>query len=110
MPPVTKPTEPAFPTNAPGPTVWKYEINPGNMDEFHWTIPEGFGALTVQVQNGVACLWALVDPRKPLRRFKFRVFGTGQPIPKDLPLDYLGTFQLVNGKFVGHLFRVSGPE
>ena len=51
--------------------------------------------LTVQMQNNVACIWALVDPDAPLIERRFRWAGTGHEIKEDIKdLWYIGTFQL----------------
>ena len=72
-------------------------------------MPEGAQILTVQTQGDSPCLWALVDPdgSVPEVRRDFRIFGPGHSIDIDLPADsYIGTFQLVGGRFIGHMFEV----
>jgi hypothetical protein len=68
-------------------------------------MPKGANPLTVQEQNGLPYIWAIVDPKNDEIFYNFRIVGTGQEICFDL-LDYkyFGTFQLVHGKFIGHMF------
>jgi len=41
-------------------TIWKYELE--NISEQTIEIPHDSTLLDVQVQNGMPCIWALVDP------------------------------------------------
>lgn len=69
-------------------------------------MPTGATILTVQVQGETPCIWAIVDPEQPIIVRHFRVFGTGHPLDIEPTLSrYIGTFQLVCGRFVGHLFE-----
>jgi hypothetical protein len=47
-------------------------------------------------------LWALVDPSKPLVKYKFRMAGTGHPI--DTCGEYINTVILLRGTLVFHFF------
>lgn len=81
-------------------TVWKYEFKiVDGLQSREW--PEETHSLSVEAQNGRLCLWALVDPAKPLETREFRVIGTGFPIPPDH--EYVGTAQIT--PFVWHLFE-----
>ncbi len=74
-------------------------------DVINLDIPKGAYILTVQVQNEIPCIWALVDPEAPTESRGFRCFGTGHPIDVEIHnTSYIGTFQLLGGSFVGHLF------
>lgn len=87
-------------------TIWKFPL-PTDTDEFTIDMPSGRD-LTIQVQDGVPCLWAWVIPDTELRPAPFVWVGTGQSIPgaiKSIPQSYTGTVQLPNG-LVLHLFRV----
>lgn len=71
-------------------------------------MPEGH-VLSLQVQRDVPCLWALVDPQKPVTTRRLLTFGTGHDIkaPEDsVRLDFLGTYQIESGRFVFHVFEV----
>ena len=58
------------------------------------------------IQSAQNCLWALVDPTKPLHDYTFRIAGTGQSLPDDF-LDkhtYVGTFFNAGRLLVWHMF------
>lgn len=81
--------------------IWKYSFEV--EDEFTVRMPRGAQILSVQPQYNEVCLWALVNSENELEDRKFFVRGTGHPI--DLSDGhYVGTFQLLGGTFVGHLF------
>jgi hypothetical protein len=81
--------------------VFKYALT--IADTIDVPMPAGARLLSVQVQNDVACVWALVDPdaRKTTRRLALR--GTGHDADGLTFAPFVGTFQLPSG-FVGHLF------
>jgi len=89
--------------------VFKYPVF--LTDRFAVDMPEAATILDVQVQQGQAVMWALVDPDAPNSRRLFRLAGTGHPIDADERwcLAYIGTFQLAEGSLVFHLFEVTGP-
>lgn len=85
--------------------VYKYPIRLGI---FTHEMPEGAEFLSVQVQRGEPQMWWRVDPFAPKQRRDFRVFGPGHEIDDSAPsgrFRYLGTFQLDDGLFIGHLFQ-----
>jgi hypothetical protein len=86
-------------------TVYKYPI--AGADEFTLSLPVGAQLLSVQMQNGQPCLWALVDPdTRPVNR-KFRLAGTGHPIEQsNVELKYVSTFQANGGALVFHVFEI----
>lgn len=73
------------------------------LDLIKIKMPEGARVLTVQTQRGVPCIWAIVDTEQPTKTHYFRVFGTGHADISDQL--YIGTFQLFDGEFIGHLFE-----
>ncbi|MBU2634917.1 hypothetical protein KJ841_00375 [Patescibacteria group bacterium] len=76
-------------------------------DYFSLDLPEGAKILTVQEQHGEPQIWALVNPGSPTETRNFRLAGTGHPIKGDKELlNYVGTFQLAGGSFIGHLFEL----
>ena len=84
-------------------TIWKFELE--DTDEQTIEAPDNSKVLTVQVQHGITCLWMLVDPNTPVRKYGVRIFGTGHPV--NISGDdwvYAGTYQLHNGLFIGHVF------
>lgn len=64
--------------------------------------------LTVQVQYGVPCLWAVADPEGMPTTVIIGTYGTGNPLPAALG-DYLGSYQLEDGNLVFHVFNQSSP-
>lgn len=84
-------------------TIWKFPLE--TTDEQVVDMPSGAKALTVQTQDGCACLWALVNPDNATVEHRLiRIYGTGHSIPKH-PGDYIGTYQLCNGALVFHVFE-----
>lgn len=81
--------------------VFKYPLEV--IDE--QTVPMSAGAelLSVQMQNGQVCLWALVDINEDAMCLR-RVFihGTGHEIHHDGK--YVATFQARDGALVFHVF------
>jgi len=85
--------------------VYKYTIPV--EDYFSLDLPAGAKILTIQVQRDEPQIWALVDPEQQPRPYNFRLAGTGHDITESRDsLEYIGTFQLVGGNFIGHLFEV----
>ena len=86
--------------------IWKYELKITDLQEIE--IPEESHLLSVQVQNGIPCLWVLVyDTESEKQKVKLRTIGTGNEIV-DYDFEatgFLGTYQL--GNFVGHVFMVT---
>ena len=66
-------------------------------------MPIGAIILTVQVQYGVPCVWALCDDALPKVRRHIVLYGTGQDLPNN-PGKYIGTVQFNNGGLVFHVF------
>ena len=83
-------------------TIWKFAFKVD--DEVAIEMPTDARIIHVETQNGIPCMWAIVDPKAALSTYKFRIFGTGQPLP-DRTHTYIGTFQTHGGRFVWHVFR-----
>jgi hypothetical protein len=82
--------------------VLKYPVK--IADTFQLFMVPGSRVVHVDVQNGVPVMWAIVptgDASQELRTFHVR--GTGHGIEDGLR--YLGSLQLHDGAFVGHLFE-----
>lgn len=88
-------------------SIWKYELEVTNKQVIK--MPVNAKILSVQEQHGKACLWALVgsEGTEATEERVFEVFGTGHEIHTDMGIEreYIGTFQLEGGSFVGHLFE-----
>jgi hypothetical protein len=83
-------------------TIWKFAFEIG--DEIVIEMPKGAEILTVQVQSGLAFIWALVDPGAEKENRYFDLYGTGHLIDMSIERWYIGTFQLYQGALVFHLF------
>lgn len=83
--------------------VWKFGLN---LDARQVVMmPEGAKLLTVQAQYGEPFVWALCDEHAGRQEYRrFLIYGTGQPLP-DNTGEYVGTFQLVSGAMVLHVFE-----
>lgn len=83
-------------------TVWKYPIKFGDTIEL--IMPFGAQILKFDTQDGVLMIWALVYDSVALQTRRFRLVGTGHPLP-DYGLVHIGT--CFHGPFVWHLFEVN---
>jgi len=83
-------------------TIWKFDVPV--QDELTVPMPDGAKVLTVQMQGGQPCVWALVDPDRPVRGRQFAWRGTGHETDSLAPLMYVGTVQMMNGSLIFHLF------
>lgn len=85
-------------------TIWKYPL--AVTDTQSVSMPKGAKILTVQIQRGEACLWALVEPDNPTETRIIEIFGTGHPIPDGAAKrEHIGTFQLPELGLVFHVFE-----
>lgn len=82
--------------------IWKFPIPV--TDYFTTTMPKGAKFLALQVQRSEPCAWFLVNPDNEPEGRRFFVVGTGHNVPAEAG-EYLGTFQMAGGSFVGHLFE-----
>lgn len=82
--------------------VFKYQFS--IEDEFTLELPLLSEVLTVQLQHGIATIWALVNDKERLVERKFWLVGTGQEVHLGLN-KYIGTFQMLGGNLVYHLFE-----
>lgn len=65
--------------------IFKYPL-PGLSVAMEISMPDGARILCVQTQNGVPCIWALVDPSNPMIRRGLSVVGTGSDV-EHMPQD-----------------------
>ena len=81
--------------------IWKFSFQYDNSIK----MPKGAEILSVQKQNDVFCIWALVTPENELEERYFQVYGTGSPIFEDSGFEkkYIATIQFKD--FVWHLFE-----
>lgn len=81
-------------------TIWKYHLDITDVQQL--IIPLPASLLTVGVQDGNLCVWALVDPDKTLMPVDIYIYGTGNPV-RNAPGKYVGTVQ--NEGYVWHVFE-----
>ncbi|QRQ99760.1 DUF7352 domain-containing protein [Dyadobacter sandarakinus] len=90
-------------------TIYKYPVEV--TDQFIIEMPIDSEILSLQIdqKTGLPVIWAMVETDNiQIEPRIFAVIGTGNPIPKLEGIgdyDFIGTFQLHNGSFVGHLFE-----
>jgi hypothetical protein len=81
--------------------IWKYPLGNGSPQEI--AMPEHADILTVQNQDGHACLWVMVNPQNDKVKRRIHIIGTGHDMPSEETLSYIGTIQ--QGIFVWHIFE-----
>ena len=86
--------------------IYKYQIQPTELeDQVTVSMPVGAKVLSVQVQKGIVCLWVLINTKEKVDEFReFNVVGTGHDIDFNTN-KFVGTFQLMEGNLVFHLFE-----
>lgn len=86
-------------------TIYKYPLA---IEDFQIIqLPKGAKILCVQAQEDQPQLWAVVDTLAAKRTDSYEpkhiiTIATGGPMP-DVG-KYLGTYQVLKGRFVGHVF------
>lgn len=83
-------------------TIYKYSILV--EDKQIVSMPVNAEILTVQTQCNAPYIWALVDDSLPLSDMLIRIYPTGVEIDQSLRLRYCGTFQMLGGNLVFHVF------
>ena len=83
-------------------TIWKYELPMVGL--FTLDLPVGAIPLSVQMQHKKPFLWVLLHSTGTTEKRTFLLTGTGHEI-KELDLEFTGTFQMLDGDFVFHLFE-----
>jgi hypothetical protein len=82
--------------------IYKYSLSSHTAQDIE--MPVGARILTVQVQNDVPVIWAVVDPStKYIDILTFLTLATGELVD-DIDGKYIGTYQLSNG-LVFHIFQ-----
>lgn len=82
--------------------VWKYAIP--IEDDFTIEMPNNAQILKIDMQAGEPYLWTLADALRISTKRYFKLVGTGHPFD-DNGYWYVGTFQLLEGAAVFHLFE-----
>lgn len=81
-------------------TIWKFSLPV--TDDAVVPMPEGAHVLTVATQDAQPFLWAIVNPSAPTEMRRFAVRGTGHGVGE--VGEYIGTFQMLGGDLVFHVF------
>lgn len=81
--------------------IWKFQL-----DDYTQTIiaDKNWKPLSVHVQHGSPCLWALVDTEALRIQHRVEIVGTGRNADSVAGMKFLGTFLLENGMLVFHVF------
>ena len=80
--------------------IYKYKLKDGRGVE----MPIGAKVLTIQKQNGLPYIWALVDTDAECDFRYFEIVGTGRDFPEADNFTYINTIQ--DGPFVWHIFEL----
>lgn len=89
-------------------TIWKFPLS---VRDHSILMPRGARLLSVAIQGGEPCLWAMVDPSQPRVARRIGVQLTGAEIgQRSLSLPFIGTLLLENGLFVTHVFDLGEME
>lgn len=83
-------------------SIWKFEL--AETKEQLLFMPTGAIPLSVQVQNGIPYLWALVDTDKAREHRRVLIRGTGDDAFECTREHFVDTFQMEGGKLVFHVF------
>lgn len=87
-------------------TIYKYQFRPS--DPLYIDMPAGADIIHVASQNGINTLWSVVDTDWVNVTRRFRMVGTGHPLPADVSVDtHVATW--MDGEFVWHLFGLRAP-
>lgn len=92
----------------PNDRIWKYDLP--IEDESVIQMPDGVQILCVQTdqKTNKPVIYASLNPENPLINVSFTVIGTGNPagiaVLNGEMYKYVGTFQVMKGNFVGHVF------
>ena len=82
--------------------IYKYPISVD--DKITLSLPLDSRILAVQIQKGEPVIYVLVDPSEECNENrKLELYGTGMEV--SLNRIYIGTFQMLNGGLVFHLFE-----
>lgn len=84
-------------------TIYKYALPVADEFTIQMKFASRFNILSVQVQHGAPCLWAIVDSDEKDEPVRFILHGTGHAMSAHADR-HVGSFQLHGGSLVFHLF------
>lgn len=82
-------------------TIWKFPFK--IKDVVILKIPHSATILHLGLQDGIPCIWALVDPKNDTRDYLFSIYGTGHEIEGD-HIQFVGTLIFNESGLVFHVF------
>ena len=82
--------------------IWKWSLDV--VDDQTINVPKGAKILSIDTQYGIPRIWGLVDPIADKTPRKICIRGTGHFAGDVVGMHFVGTFQLYEGTFVGHVF------
>lgn len=89
-------------------TIWKFQLEPATALQCV-EMPKGAKILSLQTQNNIPCIWALVNPDKNVEEEEriFVTHGTGDIISTNnlMQMQYIATYQIDEGEYVFHVFE-----
>ena len=68
-------------------TIWKYQIPV--LEDFEIDLPEGAEIIRFANEEGKLWIWAIVNPKAPVKPKRLLAFKTGAEMP-EIPLRYIG--------------------
>lgn len=80
--------------------VYKYNVGIVSLQQIYMF--QGAEILSVQFQDGILCMWAMVDPDMPKVSREIAVIGTGHLFDNHKFKVYLGSVQ--DSTYVWHIF------
>jgi hypothetical protein len=82
--------------------IYKYELSE------NCRIPKSAKILTLAMQKGIPCIWAIVDTESKETEIKDIIqYGTGESLePFKGEHKYIGTLQEDGGRFIWHVFEL----
>ena len=83
--------------------IFKWELQITDVQEIK--MPMRTKILSLQTQSDFPTMWGLCDPEAQLVTRTFAMYGTGHELPQNIG-KYIGTFQIMNGGFVYHVFEL----
>lgn len=84
-------------------TIWKFPLD--IVDTQTLMMPQFADVLCVQVQKGIVCLWAKVNPDSKEEPRIIRIFGTGHPLDIEQNLEYIGSCQTHGESLIWHIYE-----
>lgn len=78
--------------------IYKYKLEIKDTQNLH--LPHDFKILSLQMQDGVPCIWCEVNPELPLKEVTLYCLGTGREV--DFIGKHIGT--VLDEPFVWHFY------